>query len=140
MSFPPRFPMSSLRRRLSSSGARASARDSIRATASVSGRAEAEAEAEAELRSDAAAGSERVVEGPASPVSVVPGGGAVLRVEADGAGGWRMAQPLSAEARATPATRGGSVAAASACRMLKTRDTCTPQHSIGGPSFSKFIA
>ena len=119
--------MSPLRSRLSfsSAGARASTRDSIRATTSVSGRAEAEAEAEAEIRSDAAAGSERVVVGPASPVSVVPGSGAVLRVESDGAGGRRMAQPLSAEARATPATRTGSVAAAGACGMLKTRDTCT---------------
>ena len=111
--------MSPLVRRLSFTRSdRASARDSIRASARDSGRAETETETNDS--SGAAAGSEGLAVGAPSPM---PGGGATLRLESDGAGGWRMLQPPSQEARSTssPATRGGSVAASSARRMLNSR-------------------
>ena len=99
-------PMSTLVRRLSftRSGTRASARDSGRA------------ETETETGSGAAAGSEGLAVGAPSPV---PGCGEALRVESGEAGGCRTAQQPSPGARSssTPVTRGGSVAASSACRM-----------------------
>ena len=108
--------MSTLVRRLSftRSGTRASARDSIRASARDADRAETETE----TGSGAAAGSEGLAVGAPSPV---PGCGEALRVESGEAGGCRTAQQPSPGARSssTPVTRGGSVAASSACRMLK---------------------
>jgi hypothetical protein len=107
---------SNLVRRISfTRGTRASARDSIRTSAHDStGRAETET-TETETGGGAAAGTEGLAVGAPSPV---PDAGAVLRVESDGAGGWRMAQPLSPSTPATTA-RGGSVAAASTHRMCK---------------------
>ena len=112
--------MSPLVRRLSFTRSdRASARESTRASACDSGRAETDTSHRREPNdsSGAAAGSEGLAVGAPSPM---PGGGATLRLESDGAGGWRMLQPPSQEARSTssPATRGGSVAASSARRML----------------------
>ena len=115
--------MSPLVRRLSFTRSdRASARESTRASACDSGRAETDTSHRREPNdsSGAAAGSEGLAVGAPSPM---PGGGATLRLESDGAGGWRMLQPPSQEARSTssPATRGGSVAASSARRMLNSR-------------------